>query len=93
MLAASLGLLGGCAQVAVERLNSGGPASYALYGPNGDALQAEASRRCAQGHEVHRQADKAAGLTPDWALPRWWNLAMQRLDGDDRRAQLVITCR
>ncbi len=93
VLAGSLCALGGCAQVSVERLNSAGPASYALSGPHPEALQAEATRRCPQGHEAHRHADKAAGLTPDWVLPRWWNMALQRLEGDERRAQLVITCK
>ena len=89
-----LGLaLQGCAQVTVLRVNAVQPASYLLQGPHLHALQREAAARCPQGHEVHRLSDKAAGPEADWPLPRWWNLAMQRVDDDDRRAQMAITCR
>lgn len=85
--------LQGCAQVAVVRVNAVQPASYLLHGPHLQALQREAAARCPQGHEVHRLSDKVAGPEADWPLPRWWNLALQRVDDDDRRAQMAITCR
>ncbi len=75
--------------------NGDGPPAFELRGASLAAVQAEAGRRCAQGYQVLRVAERYARPEPeDNATTRWFQQAGDWLSGmPGNEAQATIICR
>ena len=69
--------------------------AFELRGTDLAVLKREALRRCPQGAEVLRQAERGQTLTePDGGrLSRWMQVASAWVDPPVRQAQLLVVCR
>lgn len=70
--------------------------AFELRGPDLDQLRREALRRCPQGAEVLRQAERdqrAASAGADGRIERWMTRAAAWVDPPQREAQLLLVCK